>query len=383
MKKETRLSKVQLKRCTSCGMWQEIPADRKTCPGGCQKIKHPIDDEIEKLVLKLFKNGTTLEMCDLCESLDRSPATVAKILQSLSNQGHNLVARGSAYELSSVVELGHIGQGVVRHAMEDYEGGVYRFGATGDWHLGSRHARLDVINALADIYEREGVSDVYHTGNWIEGEARFNFSDVSVHGLDEQIAYAIDNWPQRKGITWYFVAGDDHEGWYQQKTRLQIGRHMERVAREKGREDLVYIGYMEGHVVLKAPEGQATMMVLHPGGGSAYAESYACQKIAEAFQEGEKPNVCLVGHYHKIGYGYHRGIHMVQTGTCQDQSTFMRKNRIKAAVGGTLVELHQDPLGRINRFKPEFFTFYDRELYGASGRDWLGGVDMPQVRKTR
>jgi len=120
--------------------------------------------------------------------------------------------------------------------------------------------------------------------------------------------------------------------------------------------------------------------VMHPGGGSAYAESYAAQKIAEAFQEGEKPDICLLGHYHKMIYGVHRGIHMVQTGTCEDQSTFMRKRKIKAVVGGTLIELHQAPEGHINRFKPEFFHYHDRQFYAKTdkSRKWLGGqeVDM-------
>lgn len=317
--------------------------------------------------------GGKLSLEYLCEHLDRSPSIVNKVVAALVEDGHNFTIEGGQFKLSTEVPVGSRNDAVViKHAAASYEGGWRKFGACGDFHFGSRHERLDVVNALYDVYEREGVTEVFQTGNWIEGEARFNYSDIHVWGLDDQIDYALKVWPRRKGIKTYFVAGDDHEGWWQQKTRVIIGRHLERKAREIGRDDLIYLGYMEGHVELKAKKGSAHMLVMHPGGGAAYATSYAPQKIAEAFQEGEKPDVCLIGHYHKIDYGFHRGIHMVQTGTCQDQSTFMRKQKIKAHVGGCLIELHQAPEGHVNRFRPEFFTFFDRRFYGPNRRNFLG-----------
>jgi hypothetical protein len=39
---------------------------------------------------------------------------------------------------------------------------------------------------LYDAYAEAGVTDVYHTGNYIDGEAKFNFADIHTHGLDQQ-----------------------------------------------------------------------------------------------------------------------------------------------------------------------------------------------------
>lgn len=172
---------------------------------------------------------------------------------------------------------------------------TFVFGFTSDNHLGSRYARLDVLNALYDWFAAMGVDRVFNAGNWIDGESRFNRHDLLVHGLDRQIAYLVENYPRRDGITTYAVAGDDHEGWYVQREGIDIGRHAENAMREAGRTDWVHLGYMEAFVDLKNANSGASSKLLncHPGGGSAYAISYTSQKSAEAFDGGEKPAVLL------------------------------------------------------------------------------------------
>lgn len=380
------IHKRENKRCLGCGVVKSIEIRRENCSNACEQRSRskraPLTDEkFEKVVVKFFDkkrgdgSGGKLSLELLCSELDRSPQAINAAVESLVNQGKNFQVDGDAFRYSIDVPVTQRHEATqIIHPAKNWNGGWRKFGACGDFHFGSRHERIDVANALYDRYAEEGVTEVFHTGNWIEGEAgTMNFADINVFGLDDQMEHCLDVWPQREGIKTYFVAGDDHEGWYQKKTRLIIGKHLERMARERGREDLIYIGYQEGHVELKTKSGGvAHMIVMHPGGGSAYATSYAPQKIAEAFQEGEKPDVCVLGHYHKMDYGYHRGIHMVQTGTCQDQSSFMRKQKIKAHVGGALIELHQAPEGYVNRFKPEFFTFFDRGFYGDKKRKFLG-----------
>lgn len=356
----------------------------ETCSQTCAqriRFKKPpfVTEEFEKQVKAYFEKlireaqGGHASVEEICSEFDRSPQAVNLAIESLANQGFNFQAIDGEYKLSREITMPTREEAVkIYHKMEDYNGGWRKFGACGDFHFGSLHERPDVVHALYDLYEKEGVTEVYNTGNWIEGECRLNYGDIKVFGLDDQIEHALKHWPRKEGITTYFVAGDDHEGWWQKSTRLNIGRHFEQMAKEAGRNDLVFIGYQEGHVELRTKEGMAHMLVMHPGGGSAYAESYAPQKIAEAFQEGEKPDICLIGHYHKMNYGLHRGIHMVQTGTCQDQSSFMRKQKIKAAVGGALLEVHQAPEGHINRCKVEIFTFFDRGFYGSKRRKFLG-----------
>ena len=237
------------------------------------------------------------------------------------------------------------------------------FGFVSDTHLCSKHHRADVLNKLYDWYEAEGIQHVFHGGNWIEGEARFNFHDVAVHGRAAQLAYFIKHYPIRKGIVTHYVAGDDHEGWYQQREASQIGQDLEDKAKAAGRTDLHYLGYIEADVELLAPRGSAVIRVMHGGGGSAYAISYRPQKIVESFTGGEKPAVLLLGHYHKISYNITRNVHVVQGGCTCDQSVFMRKQSIEAHVGGCMIRLRQDSKGIITDFVPHFRTFFDRGFY--------------------
>lgn len=241
--------------------------------------------------------------------------------------------------------------------------GWKRFGFVSDTHLGSKHYRPDVLKALYDWYAAEGVKHVFHGGNWIEGEARFNFHDVAVHGMESQLRMMIDEYPQREGITTHFVGGDDHEGWYQQREGLNIGQTLQDKARGAGRKDLHYLGYVEADVELAASKGSAVLRVMHGGGGSSYAVSYRPQKIVESWTGGEKPQVLLLGHYHKLSYNLTRNVHVVQGGCTADQSIFMRKKSIEAHVGGVMVRLRQDSSGAITDFVPHFRAFFDRGYY--------------------
>jgi hypothetical protein len=112
-------------------------------------------------------------------------------------------------------------------------------------------------------------------------------------------------------------------------------------------------------VVIPAPNGETVIRVQHPGGGSAYALSYTPQKIVESLSGGDKPNILLLGHYHKAGHWFLRNIHTVLGGCFQAQSPFMRKKRLAAHVGGWIIEFLQGDTGDVLEFTSTFIPFYD------------------------
>lgn len=282
----------------------------------------------------------------------------------LRRQGHNVHERNGVLTLEKDVQPAFIGGPVFEYVSRPDN--TFHFGATSDNHLGSKYERLDVLNSLYDTFAKEGVDRVFNAGNWVDGEARFNKFDLHTHGMDNQLAYLAAEYPQRKGLVTYAVAGDDHEGWYGQREGVDIGKYAEHVMRQAGREDWVNLGYMEAHVKLvNANTGAFSMLaVVHPGGGSAYALSYSIQKIIESLDGGEKPAVGLYGHYHKLWAGNIRNVWCLQTGCTEDQTPFMRKKKLEAHVGGALVKLTQDPeTGAIVRFQPEMMRFFNRGFY--------------------
>jgi hypothetical protein len=245
---------------------------------------------------------------------------------------------------------------------------TFLFGGAGDLHAGSKYCRWDVRDDLYRQFISAGAQCNFDTGNWLEGEANFNRYDIDAHGLDMQCKVLADKHP--RGLATYAVWGDDHEGWYVQRDGIDVGRYAESVMREAGHE-WTNLGYMEAHVLLKnANSGKSVAMtVAHPGGGSAYATSYSIQKIIESYEGGEKPAVGLYGHYHKLWAGLIRNVWCVQTGTGCDQTPFMRKKKIEAHVGGTLIKLRQDPrTGAILSMTPELIRYFNREWYAGTGR---------------
>lgn len=313
----------------------------------------------------LLKKSRSIEQ--LADALGCPPKDIRTALAALQEAGYSVrVADGQA-ELTPVTQSPHKTPQIV-HDLSEYEGKWFRFGVCGDKHMGNMQSRLDVMNLLYDLYEAEGITTVYDTGNWIDGECRFNKNELLVHGMDNQLDYLIDNHPKKKDIITHYVAGDDHEGWYQQREGVEIGKYLQLRAEAAGRNDLKYLGYAESLVELKAARGSRMMMVNHPGGGASYAISYKSQRYADSLQGGEKPAIVLQGHYHKFNVGYPREIFAVDTGTCCDQTLFMRKRQIQAHVGGLIVEVMQAPDGRIARFRTEFLPFYDRGFYETQRR---------------
>ena len=239
-----------------------------------------------------------------------------------------------------------------------------RFGLVSDTHLCCREERLDALHAQYDLFVQEGIKDVFHGGNIVDGYvSKINGGSVLDTTIDGQAQYVIDNYPVRPGIVTHFITGDDHEGWWQ-KQGFNFGAYLELLAKNQGREDLHYVGHVEGDVELKCGKFSQVMKIQHPGGGSAYARSYKGQKMVESFQGGEKPAILVQGHYHVSGYSFDRNVHIVGMPGFQDQTIFGRKKHLRFEIGGAIIEFKMSPkTGAITRLRVEFNMYFDRGFY--------------------
>ncbi len=262
----------------------------------------------------------------------------------------------------------------------------YRFAAFGDLHAASKYCRWDVREDLTRKAEDFGAQAILDGGNWIDGEAAFNRYDLVAVGMDAQLRLLARYYPKTK-IPTYAVAGADHEGWYTRREGIDVGRYCESVMREAG-HDWHNLGYIESDMVLvNANSGKtAVLRVMHAGGGSAYAISYKPQKILESYEGGEKPDVVLIGHYHKLISGLIRNVFFAEVGCQQDQTPFMRQRSLEAHIGGILLELEQDPRdGTITCFKPDMRRYYNRGYYfkaGQGNQRWSGSGPVKQVPRS-
>lgn len=130
----------------------------------------PHHEEIRKL---LKKGPATTE--HLAKALDSPVKLVRQAIKEMKDKGVLLLTTiDGKHDLGDSVLL-EPGKSEVRGDKGEW---THVFGFTTDNHLCNRHSRLDVLNAAYDHFEREGINIVYNAGNWIDGEARFNKTEL-------------------------------------------------------------------------------------------------------------------------------------------------------------------------------------------------------------
>lgn len=228
---------------------------------------------------------------------------------------------------------------------------IIRFGLCGDNQSGSKYTQITHLHNFYDICQHEGIETVYHTGDIDEGEEmrQGHKYECYIQGADDHVQELIKTYPKREGITTEFITGN-HDWSIIKRAGYDIG-----VTIAKERPDMKYLGQGSAMIDLTP---NCKLELRHPIDGTAYAHSYKIQKMIEAIQGGDKPNVLAVGHYHKAEYLPYRNVHAIQTGCFQAQTPWMKGKQIAAVVGGWIIEIHVDDEGSIHRFKSEFFPYY-------------------------
>ena len=226
-----------------------------------------------------------------------------------------------------------------------------KFAIIGDTQLGSKYTQLTYLHDFYDRCEEEGIHTVYHTGDMVEGLKmrvghEYELYTVSADDMRDDV---IKNYPQRPGITTYFISGNHDASIYK-----QVGYDIcEAIARR--RPDMKYLG-RDCAVINLTPK--CTLELRHPWDGTAYALSYKMQKMIEGMESDSKPNILAVGHYHKAEYLFYRNVHALQTGCFQGQTPFTRGKGISVHMGGWFVTIRVDKKGTIQGFAPEFIPYY-------------------------
>ena len=209
------------------------------------------------------------------------------------------------------------------------------FGLFGDTHNGSLYEDIGALNAYTKEAVEAGAQCFLHAGDCLEGHKLYKGQEFETHarGWNEQKKHWAKVSP-RTGLDTYFITGN-HDASLKKLAGINVG---EGLAEE--RKDYKYIGEDQGTIVLKDKNGnKCTVMLLHPGGGSAYALSYRPQKIVEQIEGGTKPNILGIGNYHKAEWiPSYRNVSVFQVGCFQRQTPFMLSKGLSAHVGGWIIK---------------------------------------------
>jgi biotin operon repressor len=327
------------------------------------------------LYLKANPRGRYSE-AQLSEKFDKSEKSVSIALGQLRSAGYQIgnTAEGETRSVRLEREVPSLsGQRV----LTNWGDTKLRFGYVSDSHLGNLCACTDELQAMYDLYVKEGITEVLHSGDLTDGPGNRGFRGHANEVRDDcqtafQLArYAIANYPQREGITTHFIeSSKSHDGWELAYSGFSVGSSIvkgfdytvlgpegKRDVHQDGRSDLVFLGYDDVALGM-GPEGKTTITLLHPDGGTAYSISYHPQKWAESLEGGTKPDIGLLGHYHKLNWIRVRNI-QVLTGECMCwQTPFMRRKRLAAHVGAFILEMRVEADGTVREFVPREFPFY-------------------------
>lgn len=319
-------------------------------PTKAKKIeKEPVvtpESELKELLIPLLKKGKSVSELVRATPEDVDANRVITAIEQMEKSGSTIDYINGKFLLRTIVRS----ERKVVNSPWDGEK-VIKFAIVSDMHMNSRFQQLTHLNTFYDLCVKEGITDVYNAGDLTEGEYKSrpgHVYEIFNHGADQQTDYIIENYPRREGITTRFITGNhDH-------THLKnAGHDIGRVVGDK-RDDMIYLGINNATIMLTP---NCRMDLNHPLDGSAYALSYSLQKSIEAMPIDDLPDIFVVGHHHKSIYLNIRGIHALEAGTFQAQSTWMKGKRLAAHVGGWLIELHVDNEGRPTRFKPEWVPF--------------------------
>lgn len=230
-------------------------------------------------------------------------------------------------------------------------GQTVRFAIVSDTHINSKFTQLTYLH---DFYERcreAGIKHVYHCGDISDGEnMRVGHNYELYHiSADEQVNEICRVYPRVPGITTHFITGN-HDASTMKHCGYDIGPAI--AAR---RPDMKYLGRDTALVHLTP---NCTMQLLHPWDGGSYAMSYRPQKIMEAMDGGTKPNILVIGHYHKAMWMEYRNISCFLGGCFQGTTPFMRGKGLSRYMGGWIIEADTDENGYITRIVPQFVPYY-------------------------
>lgn len=228
---------------------------------------------------------------------------------------------------------------------------IIRFAIMGDTQIGSKYTQLTHLHNFYDICEREGIRDIYHTGDITDGLKMRTGHEYELYEVsaDEMRDDVVANYPKREGITTHFITGN-HDASIYKHVGYDIGQ-----AIANSRPDMKYLG-RDCAVIHLTPK--CTLELRHPWDGTAYALSYKMQKMIEAMESDSKPNILAVGHYHKVEYLFYRNVHALQTGCFQAQTPFTRGKGISIHMGGWIITIRVDKNGYIQGFTPELVPYY-------------------------
>jgi predicted phosphodiesterase/biotin operon repressor len=315
-------------------------------------------DALAQAVHERLVRKRTLRVEEIADQLDVSPKRVREAVEALRAGGYRIPD-----EQGNVIELQRVAPAKDSlHKLDPalLDGSVLRVGVVSDTHLCSNEEALAELHLAYDVFEREGVREVWHAGDFVAGVGIFRTqaSEIKRHTFETQVDYLVEHYPRRRTIHTRGITGNhDIEGEFG-----RIGANP-LIAAARKRDDIEYLGDYSAWIEL--PNG-AWVHLLHGKGGMSYAYSYKAQKLVDGYPAGRKPALLIPGHWHVKGNICARNVEVLWPGCFEWRSKFLERLGLHPKVGFHILELTIGDDGSLVRFLPEWYSFYEGRVVTGS-----------------
>ena len=334
---------------------------------GKQSIALPMIEEtpladIEQAILDIIQKGN-VSVGEISRQIDRSSETVIKTIDSLRAKHYEVALDEARHQ----VYLSHEPIKKFETTQFNYFRKFYRIGLAGDTQIGSKYQQMSLLHEAYKIFDDRKTDFNVHAGDLVDGVQMYrgHLDELFLYTADQQRKYCIEHYPTSSRGTKTYLIGGQHDYCYMKQNGYNILEHL----CEK-RDDLIYRGFYSAEFEVKGLK----IGLEHPGGGIAYALSYAPQKFVEDIaghilsrvrnrpeELGMLPAAIFFGHYHKaILLPSYMGINTVGLPCFQSRTKYLQQKRHHPDVGCAIGEIWLNENNNLASFKVEFINMNDR-----------------------
>jgi predicted phosphodiesterase len=296
---------------------------------------------------------TPMKFLDLCDKLNSAPSVVRGLIEECHSK-----------QILIHVENDHVGFNppavetrVQTVGIAPVIGTRQKVGVLSDTHLGSKYCLREQMKEFVAYAYSQGVREILHAGDVLDGCYRHGIWEVSHSGLEAQASDLFETLPQLPGLNYRCITGN-HDFTFTEASGVDVGQHLSSVFKSLGREDIHFYGQRSAFLRV----GGAVVHLWHPKSGVSYARSYGLQKQVERYASAEKPNIVLAGHWHVYCHIYERGVHALACPTFQGGgSAFAKSLGGSPAIGGMILSWDLTEHGTLRSFIHEYRAYFEVE----------------------
>lgn len=289
----------------------------------------------------------------LCDKLNLPPAKTQKVIDEAEKLGvrvhveHNHVGIRMPEPDDKVQPVGVV----------PVVGKRQKVAVISDTHLGSKYCLREQMKEFIHHAYEQGVREVLHPGDVLDGCYKHGMWEVSHSGLDEQARDLFETLPKLPGLNYRCITGN-HDFTFTEQIGADVGDYLSSYFKQRGRNDLHFYGNRGAFLKVNG----AVVHLWHPRSGAGYARSYAIQKHIEKYSSSEKPQILLTGHWHVFVHCFERGVHGIACPTFQGGGSAFSKSLGGApAIGGLLLSWDLTAHGTMRAFSLEYRAYFERE----------------------